>query len=1138
MQKKATQFIEVLEAQELLAPEITEELRRQVADSKSRLTPELLAKLLVDNGHLTKFQATKLIAELKGPENDDAPDQNEDDELGLADSATMGASKPGAEPQSTVAAVFIDDDEDDEDDVAVVEVAEAVEAEEVLEVVEVVEAVEAADAFDDDRQEDSLGGAPAAIAKPITPKVAKANPWDSFRILGVALLLALVLIGGFILGNWFLRGSADDQLKRANDAYEARSYETASTIYNEFTNSFPTNENVSFAKVRAVLAAIRKDSEGAPNPSIGLQTAVDLLPGVASEPALQGEQSDLAGALIALASKFNDRADSTEDTAGRKELMSEMDGLMNLINDPQFVGAAQRSQQAPTLLRIEENRQRIMREINRDDELQAALAEIDAKLEAKDTMAAYQVRRELIDRYPLVEADTGLIERVKQASRIQQEAVTNGSLNPKRSQQWPDKTVGRSFVLGNQTGSTARSLEGTVVFVKVKGSVYGLEGSTGEILWRKYVGREFKNEPLRVGNTSQVDALICQPEKGQIARIDGRTGEAKWVIDFGTPTHMPVVESDDLFVSAFDGHVCSLDVNSGQIKWSKKLPQPVQIPPSAAFGKPNLYLPAEHSNMYVLSRADGTCKEVHYLGQRLGSIQVPPILLLGQLFVFENANTSSAKIQILATDDAGLGLQEAQVPVMVDGNIIVQPRVDGRRLAVQTDLGQIVVLDVEPTLETQKVSTVATVPKSLLQPRMAWPLFEDNALWIADKRFTKFDLQVSLQKLSGAWSKNDGDTFTGQPQKFDDVIVHTRTIRGNQGVRVSALNGNSGDNIWSIDLGVPVSLISLAGTNRYDAVNSAGMHFSLDNNPLRSQADSNPGQGKAAMKFGVPVRLDENTAVLWNSSTPNQFALYSATGDSLKILTSNFGRARPTCDPVAVEGSVAIGLNNGQFVLVDPSNGSIVGAPYQPPMQAGKQVDWNTPAYLPNSQTLIVASDLQKLVRLSADNSLQPLSEVDLEIPMTGPLAVTGNQVCGVTGGAGGDVLQYFDATSLAKGPSRPLDGRLVAGPYAFSAGVVLQTDAKLAAYSPEGQLLWSLDFPASPLLAAPSESAGKMICATRTGIVWAVDPASGAVLGQTDAGQPLSSAPVVLPSGLLFGSDEGAVLAIPMPTTASSEAQ
>lgn len=1131
MQRQALQFIEQLESQQLLSPEIVEELHRQVAESKTKLSPELLAKLLVDNGHLTKFQATKLIAELKDSADDAADSSQDNDELGLAPSEEPVTEATSAEDQPAVAAVFVDDapvtDVEVVDD-APVEVVEAVQA---VEVVEAVTAVSSESA-------DSLDSAPRPAPKPVRPATPTSNPWDSFRILGVGLLLALVLVAGYFLVDFFLRGNAEERLNRANNAYEQRSYETAAAMYKDFAEAFPTNDNASFSRVRSALATLRKDSEGAPDPSIGLRTAQEVLPGIIDEPALKDQQSDLAGALIALAGKFNDRADQKDDTAERKDLMSQMDELLTLINDPQFVGATQRNQQAPTLLRIEENRQRILREINRDEELAKVLSEIDEKLASKDTLAAYQVRKELISRYPLLEANEALMERVEQASLIEQSLVASGTLQPKLGKAPPTTLTGRNFVLGNRTGGPSSQLDGYVIFVKVKGSVYGLDGGTGNVLWRNYVGREFKNDPIRLGETTAADALLCQPEKGHVWRVDGKTGESKWFVDFDTPIHEPVVESEDLFITTFDGQVASLDLAGGQVKWSKKLPQPIQVSPGLAFDKPHLYIPAEHSNLYVLARSDGSCKEVHYLGHRAGSIVVPPTLLLGQLFVYENINSESSKIRVLSTSNEGLDLQNAQVPFVVDGNIVVRPQIDRRRLVVQSDLGQILVLDIEPTLETQKVSTLASVPKNLLEPRLSWSVVRNNKVWVADTRFTRFDLQVSLGKLNGAWSKNDGDLFAGPPQLFEEVIVHTRRLRGNQGVRVAAIDAESGEPIWETDLGVPVTMLQAAG-GKYDAINSGGMYFSLDNQPLRSSADANPGQGKSAMRFLNPVSITPSSSVLINRSKPNQFAWYSSEGgDKLRILSASFGRAQPTCSPVSIGEYFAIGLDNGQFVMLDPTNGAIVGSPYQPPMEVGRKVRWNTPVFLADSQTLIVASDLQKLVRLSVGDSLRVLTEVDLESPLTGPLvAMAGGQVCGVNATRSGDTLEFFDATSLEKKASLPLaGGRRISGPYPTQNGCILQSETKLVAVSPEAKQLWAVDFPNSPLVSAPVASGNHLVVATQSGQTWVIDPATGEVVGNSDAGQAFSSAPMILPAGILVGGDEGAVLALPLPTSRSED--
>ena len=122
MKVSAKKFIDTLESQELLSPDIVAELRRQVAESKTRLTPQLLAKLLVDNGHLTKFQATKLVSEVsQATEGEpESPTDGAEEELGLAE--------PDSQPQSNVAEVFLDDEEIVDVEEEVVDVAEVVAA--------------------------------------------------------------------------------------------------------------------------------------------------------------------------------------------------------------------------------------------------------------------------------------------------------------------------------------------------------------------------------------------------------------------------------------------------------------------------------------------------------------------------------------------------------------------------------------------------------------------------------------------------------------------------------------------------------------------------------------------------------------------------------------------------------------------------------------------------------------------------------------------------------------------------------------------------------------------------------------------------------------------------------------------------
>lgn len=62
--------MDLAEQQGLLDGKAIAELRKQVAESKFVITPEAIAKVLVDHGHLTPFQARKLVSQALGDEPD------------------------------------------------------------------------------------------------------------------------------------------------------------------------------------------------------------------------------------------------------------------------------------------------------------------------------------------------------------------------------------------------------------------------------------------------------------------------------------------------------------------------------------------------------------------------------------------------------------------------------------------------------------------------------------------------------------------------------------------------------------------------------------------------------------------------------------------------------------------------------------------------------------------------------------------------------------------------------------------------------------------------------------------------------------------------------------------------------------
>src|SRR6059058_4979953 len=102
--------LDLAEQQGLLDGKAIAELRRQVAESKFVITPEAIAKVLVDHGHLTPFQARKLVSQALGNQPDKveqrltekkpSPKAESIEDLSFADSSTDIPIRPKSSAQA------------------------------------------------------------------------------------------------------------------------------------------------------------------------------------------------------------------------------------------------------------------------------------------------------------------------------------------------------------------------------------------------------------------------------------------------------------------------------------------------------------------------------------------------------------------------------------------------------------------------------------------------------------------------------------------------------------------------------------------------------------------------------------------------------------------------------------------------------------------------------------------------------------------------------------------------------------------------------------------------------------------------------------------------------------------------------
>jgi hypothetical protein len=257
----AEEFIALLEKKDLVSPELIEHLRRQIARPQARMSATLIAKWLVDRGHLSRLLAERLLSraeesvpEAAAPQEEpfswEKQAEAEQEELGLAPlddeipslretERKKPAPKPEQPPQPTEPRPGAKPPKE--------EAARPVPAIPVVplleeEVTPVGPGAQPGIVPLDGLMDESSPTASAA-AGPLAPigrrktklfrssrrteAGRRSNVWDTpLMLIGGGALLALVILGGVLI--WALRGrGADELLKMAEDDYRAGSYTQA-----------------------------------------------------------------------------------------------------------------------------------------------------------------------------------------------------------------------------------------------------------------------------------------------------------------------------------------------------------------------------------------------------------------------------------------------------------------------------------------------------------------------------------------------------------------------------------------------------------------------------------------------------------------------------------------------------------------------------------------------------------------------------------------------------------------------------------------------------------------------------------------------------------------------------------------------
>ncbi len=1133
----AKDLINRLERLGLLDQEIIEALREQLAQSGARVTPEAVAKLLVDNGQLTRFQATKLIGELRSSEYPDT-----EDDVEVVDEAGDDMALLDGEDSSGFVVEVVD------------EIAEAVEVIDYDQTVPVRTsgrqsiANPHSDLMSMDDQSGALSPRRRKVNSPKKVEGPEKSVWDSFKIYGIAsIIMVLVFLGGtlyFVLN----KGGADEFISAANNQYDQRSHAAAQASYEAFLSKYgESNPHSSIARTRAAMCKLYLASQFT-NPVQVIDESERILPQIEAEVGLDEERNNLAALLVDIADNIAKAAGDAKTTEDKQRLLKELDRQIKLTENPTYVTSATRQSLSSRLLTVVETRARVQRDINRNLRLDESVLSMDADLKEQKTKAAYDTRMQLLREFPELRIDKRIVELVKSASVIQQKLVKPATDLPTVSKEALATDSIKKIVLTSLTGEAAPSLNDEVVYIRVHGSILAFNAASGKLQWRRYVGYGQDHAPVPVNPGGQAGVLLSDSQSLEVQNTESKDGAIRWRTKIGESFSQPIASEGVIYVSTQSGRLIAIEADTGQPRWASLLPQPLEESPGTNERPGKLYITGDHSNLYVIDKKSGNCGESFYIGHAKGTVSVPPISLQGEnaghVFVFENAGVNYTLMHVLKCDKQGGELKVTQPPFRLDGNVTVPPvLVLGRRMIVITDLGQVAVYDIEQTAKVEEqVSKVAEQVASYDAPTSTQMAVGKNQMWVTGSRIRRFELQVSTGRVVPGWLNHEGDAFIGSPFLVGGTLIHARVLRGSTGVRVTACNPENGTAFWQTDVGVPLAMLVMKKDGKgFHAITSQATLFELDGRAISEGATTgpieNPGGSGVAKRFEKPLRIDDQRAVLLNQESGGQICVYDPTREreKLRLITLALPAGSFCKDGIIAGDGLMLPLDTGRIMLLDWQTGSSLGSPFQPASEPGKTVLWTQAVSLTSDPSqVVIGDDRKKLWRVRVAEQVRELGSVDLGEPLLGSIAVINDTIVASVAGPAADFIVCFDGTSLAESARTLLDGRIAWGPFSVGKSVVVQTnDGLLRGFDAAGKpMMQPLPLPPGQLVPGVKIIGDKLIVAGKSGWLVAVEVSSGKLVGKTDLGQPLSGLPIEAGKRFLVPGAEGVVYISDIPST------
>jgi outer membrane protein assembly factor BamB len=978
------------------------------------------------------------------------------------------------------------------------------------------------------------------LGRPKSPTIPKKEkkPQSYMLIWVLGVSLALVCLAAFPLAMWFRFGAMSNLFQKAEDEYKNGALAAAIESYSTFLADNPSSQNASLAKVKRDMAEIRQTSSEGKNPRAGLSKLQERLPEMEKEAAFVEVRLDLRTVLLEIVRSFAAQAITMKDTTKREELVTRAEDTMKLLDNPAYLSAKERIEISAQLTDVADRLKAAKRSIDQDKDLAKSLEEIKKAIEAGKATEAYEKRLALIRQYPAVEADAGLAAATLAIGQMEQKRVKvqRESLMASTEDPLPADT---RIILSTHEGDSGA--EGSVVLM-VQGSLFGISTKSGKVNWRRNVGFETMVHPVPVSAEKDADIIAIDSRKHEIYRLQSTTGKLVWKLAVGKAFSAPAIGEEKVYVTTGDGKVLEIDAKTGNSEQQAQLPQRPGVSPAVDSGRGKLYQPGEHSTVFVLRTEDLQCTQTVYLGHRAGGIAVAPVAVLDHLVLVENTADDISLVHLFAPLPGGKGLALLPDSLRLKGRVVVPMAVEGKRIAIVTDLGQVAVLQVDASNKTHPIRQVGGSDAISKSPVISYCSMARGMVFVGGKQLNGYEIQSAQEKLGNKWIAGADDAFLGPPIATDNLVIHARRRKGSLATTVEGANPATGTAVWTADLAAPLAaLIPSEPRKQIVAVTCRGRVFEIPADAVAAGYLDVPAfvplTGTEAMSLTDGVRVGRDKWAILGMQFSGHYLTYDNAAPSGR--TKHFEAKVPGKDAsapaIAFRGGAAVPFSTGQVKLLNVDTAGDLALPFQPSLEAGQRLNWRQGAVLSADGSVLAVSDgANSIYRLTVKNEPQPhlesLGEVVVDNDIVAPLAVGSGTLYAVGRGPSADTLYSFQAPDLQAGPKKVLQGRVHFGPVQVGEVILVADDKQLHCLEAAGAVRWSVAITHGFPSATPIVVDQDFVVVTQTGSVYRISQDKGQEAGVVEVGEPLGGPTSLFDGKLLTSGPDGTIHLVPLP--------